>query len=213
MNIEADLKYGPASIGYFAYDDVSLTKTETCETLPGFAMPQPKVVCLFEEDMCGWTTVPSHEGFDFTRLNGAQVTVDQIQGPSTDFGENDEGFFLNADSNGTVYHGAKARVYTSYFNGTVNARECMHFYYSMEVRDNFIFSLLRFLLLNSTLQHNSAVETVFVETISKDDPIARVAWTLDTPAGTQPQLWNLAQVPLQASDYRDYQVIFFERLG
>ena len=43
------------------------------------------------------------------------------------------------------------------------------------------------------LQHDRAVETVLVETLNRDEPIAKVAWAMDVPAGSQGDLWEAIQ--------------------
>ena len=136
MNVEADLSRGHLYIEYFAYDDVTFTDTDDCETMPASALPEPNTVCTFEDDACGWTQEPPEgdEHYHFRRVNGAQIGAENLAGPEHDYENNPEGFFMNADANGTKSHGDVALVYTSYFNGSVYPRECLHFYYSMEVR-------------------------------------------------------------------------------
>ena len=135
MNVEADLSKGRLTIEHFAYDDVTLTDTDDCETKPSSALPEPKSVCTFEDGACGWTQEPPEgdEHYHFRRVNGAQVDAEHLAGPEHDYENNAEGFFMNADANGTTSHGDVALVYSSYFNGSVYPRECLHFYYSLEV--------------------------------------------------------------------------------
>ena len=137
LNVEADLSKGRLTIEHFAYDDVTLTDTDDCETKPSSALPEPNAVCTFEDGACGWTQEPpdGDEHYHFRRVNGAQVDAEHLAGPEHDFENNAEGFFMNADANGTTSHGDVALVYSSYFNGSVYPRECLHFYYSLEVRE------------------------------------------------------------------------------
>ncbi len=136
MNVEVDLRDSPDTIGYFAFDDVELTFSEVCETLPDAALPNPLPVCDFEIDDCGWTADPDPEvegKYGFRRLNGAEVGVGGHQGPPHDPFGNVEGFFMNVDANGTQTHGEIAKLYSSFFNGTEYPKECLHFYYALEV--------------------------------------------------------------------------------
>ena len=41
MNVEADLSKGHLAIEYFAYDDVTFTDTDDCETQPASALSTP----------------------------------------------------------------------------------------------------------------------------------------------------------------------------
>ena len=210
LNVEADLSKGRLAIEHFAYDDVTLTDTDDCETKPSSALPEPNAVCTFEDGACGWTQEPPEgdEHYHFRRVNGAQVDAENLAGPEHDYENNAEGFFMNADANGTKSHGDVALVYSSYFNGSVYPRECLHFYYSLEVSRQSHHDGVAFLYVFLLFQHDRAVETVLVETLNRDEPLAKVAWAMDIPEGSQENLWNLGTVPLEAADYQDYMVRF-----
>ncbi len=48
-----------------------------------------------------------------------------------------------------------------------------------------------------------------MQTLTRNESRPVMAWVYDKPSHSQPMLWNVAQVPLQAQDYRDYQVQFY----
>eukprot|EP00094_Tigriopus_californicus_P003057 TCALIF_02944-PA protein Name:"Similar to MALRD1 MAM and LDL-receptor class A domain-containing protein 1 (Homo sapiens)" AED:0.07 eAED:0.07 QI:0/0.76/0.71/0.94/0.84/0.87/39/446/2521 len=170
-------------MGYFAFDDISISTQDDCPLVPDFALPVGVVDCDFEGGTCDWEI--GHLGGDFQwhRSDVHEIQFNGQQGPMNSL-SGDSFLIVQAENNGN--EGDKTKLTSPIFKAESNPRLCLQFWFWIE--------------------HQGGIQSFKV---NKDSEIeqSKELWTLFGEDTTEP-IWNEGQVEIIPDAESIYLAVF-----